>query len=958
MKDFIAKLVSAAVYFDKILKADSESLIIKGEKRKQLEKLQTANAKILAKLKSGEFTVAIVGLDNSGKSSLGNALINLMALPSDSERCTFTTTEIRSVEGLENLRQMLGAVEYPDAANVDFNSITLEQFNSYWEGVAANPAQKDLYKAHDGTTAEDIKTILIHTQDRAEVYFYSKEDFLKNFRQMLDAVKYPNADNVGFNSNVANVSFTNITLNNFNMHWNAVAANPAQKDLYKAHNGTTVEDIKTILEHTQTITNFVGESMQTFDRQFINNPNIDNEFKRFITGIVNAATHTRDAHPYAVEKIIIRSTQLADMKDIVLFDVPGFNSPTQMHREQAKEMLREADAIIFVTNVIENPNLEITQRDVLLDTKQDEYSVAVSSKLFVFGNKIDRANTPAIASNNLDTLTREVVTHKVTREGRVIGGSALAYLEGKNLAAGNVATNSLNNLNISSDGVDALRDMIRTYYKNERYEALRSRATKILDDTRELLETLLKENKTTSSLNEQIQDRMISSEIIGNLPKKFKAEAEQITKKYTDDIFAKNPFTEELKKDIEAIYPLVAETPLHYLEEAKHEGGLDPDDVYPTVLIDVYLRQKFSIMFLENIVKRAAKLNTAKHQALQKELVDAFLTSAGIDSPNTYRAELEKSANELFKGMFIEGNESCNFNSLVQRHVMTLIQTLIKYPFASQDRYEKVKATLEELSALAVFFKNPTDKNVFFAKILAHNDSPLQHTSKTSDNSGSADTGNENLLRQFFEVNREIINRGNPVDIEKLPFAQWAKHVNEDNLQSIKDALQDKFNGRHWNEIHKEQKIFQIERFFQNLGTLQENIPAQPTDTPTPKDSDSLENTLRAIHERAKKSHSMYGEEAMVATLNADIKILRDITKQAILKAIGMERTFNAVITTNVSLLCERIQAGRVNEWISRNAEKLQPLRYRNIQKIIAEHKKKEDIVNAIQDLFDDWGKW
>lgn len=960
MEEFIVKLTSADESFDKILEADKEGLIIQDEKREQLKKLQEVNAKILAKLKSGEFTVAIVGLENSGKSSLGNALINLMALPSDSERCTFTTTEIRSVEGLENLRQMLGAVEYPNADEINFTNITLQQFDSYWEGIATNSTRKNLYNAHNTKTVVNIRKILENAQDKAEVYFYSHEKFLENFRQMLGAVEYPNA---------AEVNFNNITLDQFNSYWKGVADNPTQQNLYQAHNTKTAEDIKTILEHTQTITQFVGQPMQTFDKQLINNPRIDNEFKRFITGVVNATTHERDAHPYAVEKIIIRSTQLADMKDIVLFDVPGFNSPTQMHRDQTKEMLHEADAIIFVTNVIENPNLGSTQMDMLLDTKTDEYSVVISSKSFVFGNKIDRANSYEIASNNLDTLTREVVTHKVTREGCVIGGSALAYLEGKNLANGNVAISSLQRLNKEangianfSDGVDALRDMIRTYYKTERYEALRNRATKILDDTRELLETLIKENKTTSNLDEYTKAAMrISSEITRSLPKKFKVEADRITLEYMDDIFVKKPFTGELEKSVDDVYPLVAEAPARYLEEAKHEGGLDPDDIYPTTLIDVYLRQKFSIMFLENIIKRAAKLNTAKHIELRKKLVDAFLKSAGIDSPNTFRAELEKSVNELFDGMLIEGGEECNFNSLVERHVMTLIQTLIKYPFASEERYEKVKATIKELSALAVFCNNTNDKNVFFAKILAHDDSSLQYISEISDTSDTNDD-NEIFLRQFFETNREIINRGNPINIENLPFAQWARLINDNNRQSIEADLQNKFNGRHWDEIRDDQKILRINGVFQSYDTPQENVPIQPNDTPSKKDSGSLEDKLRVIHEKAKKFHSIYKEEAMIDTLNADIKILRDVTKQIILTAIGMERTFNSVITKNVSLICDRLQAHDDNEafseWINTNAEKLMPLRFAEIQNSIAHRKKREDIVATIQRLFDDWGKW
>lgn len=95
-QNFIDKLGNADRIFDEIFKTDSEELVIQGEEREELKNLQTANKKILNKLKSREFTVAIVGLEKAGKSTLGNALIKSMVLPEYASRCTYTTTEIRA----------------------------------------------------------------------------------------------------------------------------------------------------------------------------------------------------------------------------------------------------------------------------------------------------------------------------------------------------------------------------------------------------------------------------------------------------------------------------------------------------------------------------------------------------------------------------------------------------------------------------------------------------------------------------------------------------------------------------------------------------------------------------------------------------------------------------------------------------------------------------------------------
>ena len=65
-RNFIDKLSNADRIFDEIFKADSEGLVIQDEEREELKNLQTVNKKILNKLKSREFAVAIVGLKKGG----------------------------------------------------------------------------------------------------------------------------------------------------------------------------------------------------------------------------------------------------------------------------------------------------------------------------------------------------------------------------------------------------------------------------------------------------------------------------------------------------------------------------------------------------------------------------------------------------------------------------------------------------------------------------------------------------------------------------------------------------------------------------------------------------------------------------------------------------------------------------------------------------------------------------
>lgn len=63
----------------------------------------------LQRIRKKEFEIAAVGREKAGKSSLLNAWIGYNLLPSNHERCTYTTTEIRSCA---DLREQKFSIEY------------------------------------------------------------------------------------------------------------------------------------------------------------------------------------------------------------------------------------------------------------------------------------------------------------------------------------------------------------------------------------------------------------------------------------------------------------------------------------------------------------------------------------------------------------------------------------------------------------------------------------------------------------------------------------------------------------------------------------------------------------------------------------------------------------------------------------------------------------------------------
>lgn len=889
---FIDKLSAADGTFNKILnEIDSEHLVINGSERDELEKFKDANKRILDKLNSREFTVSVVGLEKAGKSTLGNALIKSMVLPEYAQRCTYTTTEIRS-----------------------------------------------------GNT------------DVAEVYFYTREEFNKNFRLILNEVKYPDP-----------VDFATMTLEAFQRYWKAVETDPERYDLFKVHGGTTAEDIKIMLEGKQKILPLLGHAPKNFGADAWENRAEFNEFKTYITGISGKnldGTVNREPYPYAVKNVIIRSTQLADMSHIVLYDVPGFDSPTALHKKQTEKMLKESDAIILVTNVGGNPDLTGTQL-TMLRKEQDPDGIKLSEKAFVFGNKIDTASDVETARSNLAALRNQSVNqYQIAASNRIIGGSARAYLEKEGFISGDVSSKKMDEWQLGY-GVKDLLDKMQDYYDNDRFAVLKKRAESTLSKTREILQKMSDKYKTGEFTDSDFGTEIMME--IQNRLSKFIQKSKQVAKTYNDQIISEAPFTNALKNDIENIYPFVDDENGHLklIQETEDNLAIDPDKVYPATTVDGNVRDKLSKNFVENIVKSASKLTVDKQTLLRRTLIDEFLKIMGMEDSTPYKEELTESVNKLFADMLIAGGSECNFNSLVERFVSTLIQTVILFPFAAVERRNKVKENLAELVSLSVYYNMPdkseqedislsgmgTDGMNFFTKILVHE-------GIVSENEDDVDASeNENFLRKLFEENKQKICEGASFVVDVLPFGKWAKlamkaginlaelkkDITVKNRDKLDSKLEDLFySGSNWTSLSQQQREQAVEEVIRNYRVAKKESESVGT----------FASQLNELHERALKVKRMETKEDMISTLDADIKILRDITDKAVIKAIGLERAFTSVTVKNVELIRENLQDEDGNkafrEWIRTNAAKLMPSEFASINESKAMNENRKAIVNAI----------
>ena len=890
---FIEKLDENDRIFEEIISKDPNGMVIPfGEERNELERLRKRNQKVLTKLRTREFTVAVVGLEKAGKSTLGNALLKRNILPEYFERCTYTTTKICTGD-----------------------------------------------------------------QDHGRIYFYSAEEFKKNFADTLKIVlQYPQ-----------HADFDTMDLNTFSRWWETMAdKNPS---LYKDQDNKTAADVKVMLEGRNIIRGLLGNSPKDFYGDELET----NTFKIFITGIkgfkiVNKRkVAERSAEPYAVKEIIIESSNLNEMKDIVLYDVPGFNSPTELHEKQTLAMLKEADAIILVTNAGVTPNLDKSQLTILRNGR-DEENIPLSDKAFVFGNQIDRANTSDEANNTIEILKSDSSKYGVAKQQHVFVGSARAYLESHGIALNtliksNNETKDSNVVEKSSaqtmaeygmpHGIDELWTSMKEYYNNDRFEVLRRRAENTIADAKNFLDGILKKYESA-----QWQPIETGGEYylktLRNLDK-FKEEAYVIAESHKERIHSAKPFSNLIREHIENFFP-TQDKDSELLAKIKRRGNITTGGSLPLTKIDSLFREELQREFLRNLIEKTAEATEKEEQGIYREVNAKFLEVMGMPADSPYKEELTASVENLFNSLLIKNADKCRFNSLVERFTVGLLEVLISRPFGSSERFQHITEensegnSFPQFLSLATYYENSPDAihsdgedryMEFFAKIFLHDNVSASAEIKSS-------------LENFFKANRDAICAGLSFAVEVLPLGKWAKMLLRAGIKAneipseLKNKIQGTFYKGDWQSLTKDERINRLSDTIDTYAKSKSDFSGKVT-----------VEKLRKMHELSRHME-ISNEDEMLKVLNEDIEILRQFTLEAIIYAIGLEQAFVSVMTKNINIIRmdEETPEGAelFDKWITDNIRKVKEDEFRGLDQRNLENQTKKNIVETIRKVADKLG--
>jgi len=609
-KQEIAKIEKLNGFLESLLEKNNGIDFIAYKDIEKINDIILKNKKLLHKLKSDEFEIAVVGLEKAGKSTFVNALIENDILPSAPERCTFTSTKL-----------------------------------SFGE-------------------------------DNAEVEFYVDDEFDTIFKELLKEIEYPNWEKQ---------SYKTLSLEEFERYFDSLSeTNP---NLYKAHQGKTNEEIQDILKIKNKLTLTGGI------KKFSKDELVTDTFKSYIKGEDQGQNTSK---PRSTKRLEIYSSKLEKLKTAIIYDVPGFDSPTKIHERQTLERLKEADAIILITNAGRNPSLVGTQLNIITKNS-DEDGISLKDKLFVFGNQLDLVNKESDIKQNKEILTKDVLKFNIGKKERIFGGSAYKYLVDKEVIKD---TEFSTKFEFENNGLEELHAKLIEYYQTDRFEILKRKIANNKNSIKEIFDELIKNQKNISpkELMEQERAKIIinsSKEIVKTIETELNTLKHELKQEILDEKYLSQKFKEEIQSSNYFQDTNTQEINKIYI---KRDNSITKDT--PIEKINHYAREEMHTKFLKEYTELILNITDKKIKTTENRIISTIVNATGFNELDTKNFIKDVSDNEA--------HNNKQFIYLIERFSRDIFD-IISHPLGSDDRLNKFKEAQKEFLYLDEFYSGKGD---------------------------------------------------------------------------------------------------------------------------------------------------------------------------------------------------------------------------------------------------------
>jgi GTPase SAR1 family protein len=617
--EYIPKLKNLLTTFEQLQRLRSiEPDILDSRENSTLDSLTEGVQRQLRKLETGEFHVAIVGLEKSGKSTFLNAWLGAEILPNQPERCTYTSTEILSL--------------------------------------------------HPGDG-----------EQRIEIEFMKSEEL-----QIMQDQYKETAKGTGYEADLAKT------------------------------------DLSEIQKYHSNIQKLLGRQIEVF--RFSDNSEVMDILAQYVADPSQAR---------AVKTVKVFTRDLVSERGIIFHDVPGYDSPIQMHKNQARNELRRADAVIFVTDISASVSLRDSQLQILQDVDREDPSIKISNKVFFFLNKADKADSRKDLRDRIESSRRELVDkYNVCLPERIVTGSAAVHLvqKGHHISIktrerlGDRPYARLEALEApNGDGVDYLRQLINHYLEEDRALILRSRCSSFINQGNALVDKALSkaQNRYPDTLDSFERDQASRAQTalanwFDDLWSRFKHELTDFWQKSIQPVENLN-LPEGQNERVDKLY----EEYVLSVHKLKEDGLLKPDDIkdyfaqarksyaLPERANDTAREKQITEKILpamdELTVSISATISDIIHE-VELWTVNFFFSREEIASVIVPQSDRDGYRSELRHGL----------NALLLRYARPAAEIFIRTKRGSADRDNMLRALTREIQILSIYYagKKTAQKNL------------------------------------------------------------------------------------------------------------------------------------------------------------------------------------------------------------------------------------------------------
>ena len=836
---------------ERIINGVSKILGLKGntvitpEMTKELMEYREQAQSLLPKLKKDEFEIAVVGLEKAGKSSFSNAFIGLTALPTDDQRCTYTSTCIRKGE----------------------------------------------------------------TDSSATVYFYTWEEFNSDFKDKLHVLGIPDA--------------SSYDLNNLSIERYAQLFDECDESKRMLYENTLNQDIIDTLKNKDSLKQYIG----TGERAFSSDQLDQDDFKRFITN---------PACAIAVKDVVIYSTELKEMPNAIMYDVPGFNSPTKMHQEQTLQKMGTADAIIMVAKADEP---SITGDVLQIFKSPDVDGGSLKDKLFIFANKADRATD---LEKNKEITYNEwinkwgIISDNEEGRSRFVFGSANAHL-GEKVPNGIEARESMLKKGITDDGIGILRQKLKDYYETKRFEVLKKRIDKIIYE----IQNFLKSNEPgeTSFINpyDNIEYPQLILSTYNSLQRTLKKQLEDLKNQINIKMNTEHPLSKEISDCIKA--EITCEN--YSIEKAEvdtiHKQIAGISSAEQPQKLDAEIREKRFIQMYHNFSEEILKCTSSEHKLVSQNILELFSDAMHLNHDNQNYENLLKKINQ-FCGLEKSVGDDY-YQSIIERFARDLFEVQIKF-VCGTDRLNKFREEAANFLSLGVFFNasiyasikdnqlayiNNTPEESPMWRIILYPELATMTSMSTIIDKLKALTGIKKINTSIIDLLSKIqIIEGNmAIEILEKTFSSFVKNSPETTIMAdIRMLLNEIIDDSDENSYLSLKDVLTGDKYLQDIAI----------------------------------KHQNYSYEYVQKEFDEDISALQLILQNAFIPAVNIDKAFSARETKLIEDIINSLESQKFQDFIAENLHLIESSKVDELKRKDSERQYNAIILNEIKSILDSIG--